>query len=129
MDSLNRQFARSEVQIVTSNREYKRKSGFVLLSHDTLHIRSSVLFDTLRISLDSVRTIQCYEYLPVGTILAATAGGGVAGYLIGKATSDKVNTQLPIGFSVIGATLAGVGAYSSNKETLYFIDQDVGTHK
>jgi hypothetical protein len=59
----------------------------------------------------------------VGTLIAAAVGGAIAGYLAGTAIADKANTQLPVGFSVIGATLGGFGVYSSVKETLYYVDQ------
>ncbi len=128
-DSVNRQLARSRVTVFTKDREYDRKRGLVSLQNDTLLLRSSVLFDTLRISLDSVRQFNCYENLPVSTIAIATVGGALTGYVASQTGSKDPNSELPVGLSVIGAIIGGFSAYIADRETIYLIETPVQREK
>ncbi len=122
-DSLSRQLLRAHVELQSNGRLYERKPGFIRLANDTFYLRSSILYDTLKISLDSVQRLTCYERLPWGTIIAATAGGAAAGFVVSKVTAqDHNNSQLPVGLSVIGGLMGGFTAWISDRETLYIID-------
>ena len=119
-DSINRQFQRSEVVLTTRVIEMKRRPRQVVMRNDSILVASSVLYDTLRLSLDAIVSIRCIEDLPVGTVVAATAGGALGGFLL--ATAIDKSAQFPIGGAVIGGVLTGFAAIESSKETLYIID-------
>ncbi|MFM7773271.1 MAG: hypothetical protein ACKO9V_00325 [Candidatus Kapaibacterium sp.] len=121
-DSVNRLARSGSAVITTRSDEFFRDPGFLHVRNDTVEIRSRILFDTLRIPIDSVRSLRFIEDLPLGTVLMATIGGAGAGYAVGRAAGESWNAEFPVGLALIGGGSGGLWAFLSSKETLFLID-------
>lgn len=121
-DSVNRLTATGTITIKTRTEEHTRDPGFVRVVGPILEIRSKILFDTLRISVDSVLSIHCTEDLPIGTVLMATIGGAGAGYALGNIAGESWNSEFPLGLAVIGGGVGGLTSFLTTRETLFLID-------
>ena len=108
--------------IKTNREEMSREAGYVSIRNNAVELRSRTLFDTLRIPIDSCVSITCFENLPFGTALVSSIGGGLAGFLVGKAGGESWNKDFPVGLAIIGAGIGGVSALVSTRETCFLID-------
>lgn len=121
-DSVNRLTSSGTITVKTLTEEHTRAPGFVRVVGPILEIRSKILFDTLRIPVDSVLSIHCIEDLPVTTILMATLGGAGAGYALGNIAGESWNSEFPLGLAVIGGGVGGLTSFLTTRETLFLID-------
>ncbi|MFM2133329.1 MAG: hypothetical protein RL156_610 [Bacteroidota bacterium] len=121
-DSVNRMCRAGTITLKTRTDEHTREPGYVQIIGTVAEVRSKILFDTLRIPIDSLISLQCVEDLPLGTTVMAALGGAGAGYAIGRATGESWNSEFPIGLAVIGGGIGGFVSFLSSKETMLLID-------
>lgn len=121
-DSLNRLARSASVTLTTRTEEFRREAGYLKVNGTAIELRSRILFDTLRIPIDSLRSLLFVEDLPVGTAIMATIGGAGAGYALGRAVGETWNTEFPLGLALIGGGTGGLVSSLSSKETLFLID-------
>ena len=121
-DSVNRMCRAGTITLKTRTDEHTREPGYVQIIGTMAEVRSKILFDTLRIPVDSLISLQCIEDLPLGTTIMAALGGAGAGYAIGRATDGASNSDFPIGMAVIGGGAGGFLSFLSSRETILLID-------